>query len=63
MEEVPALPIGRNDKIEIEGNGPESSYDTYFLSRWLALNCVLLCLSQLSLSENIEYADADTKKN
>lgn len=32
FREVPALPIGRNGKVSIEGKFPESSYDLYFLS-------------------------------
>lgn len=61
FREVPALPIGRNGKVQIEGKCPESSYDLYFLSWWQVLNCVLLYSSQLSLSGNIEYAVAEAK--
>lgn len=32
FREVPALPIGRNGKVGIEGKLPESSYDLYFLN-------------------------------
>lgn len=32
FREVPALPIGKNGKVEIEGKCPESSYNMNFLT-------------------------------